>query len=104
MRVEHREEFIYIDPYESLIGYLDSQTGKMKTHLIESKKLWDYMALQDKRNGRELRAQYEKLHDPELYHAVGDLKYKEKSFATFIEEYLEDECNQMVALGIRNQM
>ena len=104
MREEQKEEFTDIDPDESLMQYLDSQTGKMKTYLIETNKLWDYMAWKDERKRRELKAQYEKLHDPDLYHAVGALKYKEIPFTTFVKQYLEDECNQMVALGIRNQM
>ena len=104
MRVEKKEDFTDIEPDESLMEYLDSQTGRMKTHLIETNQFWDYMAWQDKKKRRELKAQYEKLHDPDLYHAVGPVKYKETPFATFVKYYLEDECNKMVALGIRNQI
>ena len=84
--------------------YLDSQTGKMKAYLIEINKFWDWMVWEDQRKRRELKRQYEKLHDPDLYHAVGAKRYNEMPFASFVKQYLEDECNQLVALGIRNEM
>ena len=104
MRREQKEEFMDIDPDESLMQYLNSQTGKMKAYLIESNQFWEYMRWEDQRKRTELKAQYKKIHDPDLYHAVGALKYNEKPFTTFVEEYLEDECNQMVAKGIRHEM
>ena len=104
MRRDQKEEFTEIDPDESLMQYLDSQTGKMKACLVEIKKFRDYMAWEDQRKRRELKRQYEKMHDPDLYHAVDCKRYIEMPFTTFVKQYLEDECNQMVALGIRNEM
>ena len=104
MRRDQKEEFTEIDADESLMQYLNSQTGKMKAYLVESNKFWEYMAWEDQRKRRELKRQYQKMHDPDLYHAVGCMRYNEMPFTTFVKEYLEDECNQMVALGIRNEM
>ena len=49
MGEEQREEFTNIDPDGSLMQYLDSQTGNMKTYLIKRKKFLDYTVWQDQR-------------------------------------------------------
>ena len=72
--------------------------------MIETNQYLDYMAWQDKKKRRNLKAEYEKLRDPDLFHAMGSLRYTQIPFTTFVKQYLEDECNQMVALGIRNEM
>ena len=86
MRREQKEEFTEIDPDDSLMQYSDSQTGKMKAYLIESNKFWDYMAWQDQIKRSELKAHYEKLHDTDLYHAVGAKRYNEMPLTTFVKE------------------
>ena len=58
MRKGERKDFIDICEDESLMEYLNSETGRMKEHIIECNQHYKYMVWQDHVNRENITANY----------------------------------------------